>query len=62
MHMRTTINIDDELLKEASRLTGINEKTSIVREALKTLIRLETGKRLSKLGGTEKALKDISRR
>lgn len=62
MHMRTTINIDDELLKEASRLTGINEKTSIVREALKTLIRIEAGKRLSKLGGTEKDLEDIPRR
>jgi len=62
MHMRTTLNIDDDLLEKASKLTGIKEKTSIVREGLKALIRTETGKRLAKLGGTEKQIKDIPRR
>lgn len=62
IHMRTTINIDDEALKKASALTGIKEKTSLVRLGLEALIALESSKRLAKLGGTEKALKPITRR
>lgn len=62
MHMRTTINIDDELLKKASALTGIDEKTSLVKLGLKALIAQESAKRLAKLGGTEKGLKPIPRR
>ncbi len=62
IHMRTTINIDDNLLKKAAELTGIKEKTSLVREGLNTLIALESSKRLAKLGGTEKELTDIPRR
>jgi Arc/MetJ family transcription regulator len=61
MHMRTTINIDDELLKKASVLTGIDEKTSLVKLGLKALIAQESAKRLAKLGGTEKGLKPIPR-
>ena len=60
--MRTTINIDDNLLKKASELTGIKEKTSLVRKGLNTLIALESSKRLAKLGGTEKDLTNVSRR
>ncbi len=62
IHMRTTINIDDQLLKKAAELTGIKEKTSLVREGLNTLIALESSKRLAKLGGTEKDLANIPRR
>ena len=60
--MRTTLNIDDKILSEASRLTGEREKTSLVRRGLEALIALESGKRLARLGGTEKSLLPISRR
>ena len=60
--MRTTLNIDDEILEEASRLTGIREKTALVRLGLECLIARESSKRLARLGGTEKDLRPISRR
>jgi Arc/MetJ family transcription regulator len=60
--MRTTLHIDDELLKKAKELTGITEKTSLVRLGLEALVSLESGKRLAKLAGTEKALEMITRR
>ena len=60
--MRTTLNIEDRLLKKASQLTGIEEKTHLVRLGLKALISLESSKRLAKLGGTEKELNIIPRR
>ena len=60
--MRTTININDEVLKKASELTGIRGKTQLVRLGLESLIALESGKRLARLGGTEKALRPIPRR
>ncbi len=60
--MRTTLNIDDELLKKASYLTGIKEKTLLVKEGLEALVLLENYKRLAKLGGTEPDLKDVRRR
>jgi Arc/MetJ family transcription regulator len=62
MHMRTTLNIDDDVLEKASRLTGIKEKTALVRLGLEALIARESGKRLAKLGGTEKDLRPIPRR
>lgn len=62
MHMRTTLNIDDDLLKKASRLTGVKEKTALVRLGLEALIARESSKRLAKLGGTEKDLRPIPRR
>ena len=62
IHMRTTLNIDDELLKKASALTGVDEKTSLVRLGLEALIAQESAKRLAKLGGTEKGLLRIPRR
>lgn len=61
-HMRTTINIDDELLSTAQRLTGINEKTQVIHEALRALIQRESARRLARLGGTEPQLKPIPRR
>ena len=60
--MRTTINIEDKLIDKASRLTGIKEKTSLVRLGLEALIARESAKRLAKLGGTEKNLDKIPRR
>lgn len=62
MHMRTTLNIDDEILEKASELTGIKEKTSLVRLGLEALIARESSKRLAKLAGTEKNLRSIPRR
>jgi Arc/MetJ family transcription regulator len=60
--MRTTLNIDDELLKRASRLTGVQEKTSLVRLGLEALVSLESARRLAKLGGTERKLRPVRRR
>lgn len=60
--MRTTLNIDDELIEQAMKLTGIQEKTTLVKLGLESLIARESAKRLAKLGGTEKALKAIPRR
>jgi hypothetical protein len=60
--MRTTLNIENDLIEKASKLTGIKEKTSLVRLGLEALIAKESSKRLSKLGGSEKGLKSIPRR
>ena len=60
--MRTTLNINDDVLHEASRLTGIKEKTALVMMGLKTLIARESAKRLAQLGGSEKSLRSIPRR
>jgi len=60
--MRTTLNIDGDLIEKAAKLTGIKEKTSLVRLGLEALIAKESSKRLAKLGGSEKDLKSIPRR
>ena len=60
--MRTTLNIENDLLNKASKLTGIKEKTSLVRRGLESLIAVESGKRLARLGGSEKGLKPAPRR
>ena len=52
--MRTTINLDDELIKEAQRLTGIKERTRVIHEALRGLIARESAIRLALMGGTDK--------
>lgn len=62
MHMRTTLNIDDQMLEKASLLTGVKEKTSLVHLGLEALIARESSKRLAMLGGTEKDLKSVPRR
>ena len=51
--MRTTLAMDDALLAEAQRLTGVREKSALVREALIALIQRESARRLSRLGGTD---------
>ncbi len=60
--MRTTLKIDDLLLNEAQRLTGVTEKTALVREGLRALIERESARRLARLGGSEPQLKPIPRR
>ena len=62
MHMRTTLNIDDDLLARAGRLSGIKGKTALVRAALEALIARESAKRLAALGGSAKSLGHIPRR
>jgi Arc/MetJ family transcription regulator len=62
MHMRTTLNIDDSLLRDAERLTGVKEKTSLVRLGLQALIAKESARRLANLEGTEKHLRAIRKR
>ncbi len=62
MHMRTTLNIDDDLLAKAMQLTGIKEKTALVHAGLKALVSRESARRLALLGGTQKDLKPIRRR
>ena len=62
MHMRTTLNIDDALLKKASRLSGVAEKTSLIKMGLEALVARESARRLAELGGTEKKLSTIRRR
>lgn len=56
------MNIDETLIEEAQKLTGIYEKTALVRMGLETLISCESAKRLAALGGTEQDLESIPRR
>jgi Arc/MetJ family transcription regulator len=60
--MRTTINLDDELLAKAKEISGLNDRSQLIREALRALIERESAERLIRLGGTEPALADIPRR
>jgi Arc/MetJ family transcription regulator len=60
--MRTTLALDDDLLAKAQMLTGLSEKTALLREALQALIQRESAKRLALLGGSEPELNDIPRR
>lgn len=60
--MRTTLNIDDRLVAEAMRLTGIEERTALIHEGLKVLIQRESARRLAKLAGSEPQLSSIPRR
>ncbi len=60
--MKTTLNIDDRLLEEAAHLSGIQEKTAVVRAGLEALIARQSARRLAALGGTERGLRAIPRR
>lgn len=60
--MRTTLALDDELVAAAQRLTGTQEKSALVREALRALIERESARRLARLGGSDPALTEIPRR
>ena len=60
--MRITLNIEDELLAKAQRVSGVEERTALVREGLKALIERESARRLARLGGTEPRLQPVPRR
>jgi len=60
--MRTTLALDDELLAKAHELTGLKEKSALVREALIALIERESARRLARLGGSEPDLEPVRRR
>lgn len=60
--MRTTINLDERLISEAQRITGMKERTALIHEGLKALIQRESARRLARLGGSEPRLRPIPRR
>jgi hypothetical protein len=60
--MRTTLIIDENLLEHARQLTGIRQKTALVRAGLEALIAREAARRLAALGGTEPGLRSVPRR
>jgi Arc/MetJ family transcription regulator len=60
--MRTTLALDDDLLAKAQAVTGLQEKSALIREALKALIERESARRLARLGGSEPDLKIVPRR
>ena len=60
--MRTTINLDGQLLAEAQRITGMKERTALIHEGLRALIERESARRLARLGGSQPGLKSVARR
>jgi Arc/MetJ family transcription regulator len=60
--MRTTLNLDEALLKKARELTGLEERTALIHEGLRALIARESARRLARLRGSDPKLKDIPRR
>ncbi len=60
--MKTTLNINDDLLDRAAKLTGVKEKTALVRMGLEALIAKASARRLADLGGSQKELKPVRRR
>jgi len=61
VEMKTTLNIDDALMRRAMKLAGVKEKTTLVRMGLEALIARESSARLARLGGSERQLRDIPR-
>ena len=62
IHMRTTLNIDDDLLGRATELSGLREKTAVVRAGLEALVARESARRLAALGGAERKARRVRRR
>ena len=60
--MRTTVALDDDLVRTAQEFTGVSEKAALLREALKALIERESARRLAALGGSMPELARIPRR
>ena len=60
--MRTTVNLDDELLATAERVSGIKERAALVNEGIRALIERESARRLARLGGSQPQLEPIRRR
>jgi Arc/MetJ family transcription regulator len=57
--MRTTMNLDDKLLDQAQRITGLKERTALIHEGLRALIQRESARRLARLGGSEPQLQQL---
>ena len=62
MHMHTTLNIDESLLGRATQLSGLREKTAVVKAGLEALVARESARRLAALGGSDKAVRSVPRR
>jgi Arc/MetJ family transcription regulator len=60
--MRTTLDLDEELIEEARELTGIREKTALLHAGLKALLAREAARRLAAMGGSEPGMRPIPRR
>jgi len=60
--MRTTINLDEQLIEEAQRMTGTRERTALIHDGLRALIARESSRRLAKLGGSDPGAKAPRRR
>lgn len=60
--MRTTLDLDEELIEEARKLTGIREKTALLHAGLKALLAREAARRLAAMGGSEPGMRPIPRR
>jgi Arc/MetJ family transcription regulator len=60
--MRTTVNLNEDLLREAQRITGIEERAALIHAGLKVLIERESARRLARLGGSEPQLEGVPRR
>jgi Arc/MetJ family transcription regulator len=60
--MRTTLVLDDDLIAKAQALTGLSEKSAVVRAALIALVERESARRLARLGGSEPGLLPVRRR
>ena len=60
--MRTTVTLDDALVEKARKLSGINERSALLREALEALIARESARRLARLGGSEPQVEPVRRR
>jgi Arc/MetJ family transcription regulator len=60
--MRTTVNLDEKLVEEAMRVSGVRERTAVIHEGLKALVSRESARRLARLGGSEPRLRPIPRR
>jgi Arc/MetJ family transcription regulator len=60
--MRTTINLDDQLVNQAQRITGMRERTALIHEGLRALIERESARRLARLGASEPQLHSVPRR
>lgn len=60
--MRTTVNLDEDLIEQAKRITGTRERTALIHEGLRALIERESARRLARLGGSEPGLRPVPRR
>jgi metal-responsive CopG/Arc/MetJ family transcriptional regulator len=60
--MRTTVTLDEDLLSRAQALSGVQERSALLREALSALIQRESARRLARLGGSEPKLESVVRR